>query len=190
MHNDGYAHIDINPTNIVIGPYNNLSKLINLGVMRPFNDKIVIDIRQTYKYMPNEISEIATDLYDIYSLDITFIECAFAFHYREQYIKIMSLQSSSLFDCVLRCVPPIKTESNTLNLYCHKLRRLDEIEYTGETVIYNIDDKTNYTLGALYTNIMDIHSKYPIFRKMIEIEPHKRYSIKNVISVCEKTLYI
>jgi hypothetical protein len=194
MHSNNYryAHFDINPTNIAIDTDTNESKLINLGVMHHFYDIIELDILTTfkYKYMPTETSDIFKELeknpFDNYSLGITFIECAFAFHYREQYIKIISLQSSSLFDCVLRCVPPIKTEPDTLNLYCHKLRGLAEIGYTGENyskdiVVCVLDDKTNYTLGNLYTDIMDIHATYPIFRKMIEIEPHNRYSIKNVI---------
>ena len=194
MHSNSYryAHFDINPTNIAIDIDTNESKLINLGVMHHFYDIIERDILQTfkYKYMPTETGSFSKDLeqnpFDNYSLGITFIECAFAFHYREQYIKIISLQSSSLFDCVLRCVPPIKIESNTLNLYCHKLRGLAEIEYTGENhskdiVVCVLNNETNYTLGNLYTDIMDIHDKYPIFRKMIKIEPRNRYSIKDVI---------
>jgi hypothetical protein len=42
-----------------------------------------------------------------------------------------------------------------------------------------------YTLEDLYRDILAIHKKYPIFKKMIEINPGSRCSIADVISECE-----
>lgn len=86
----------------------------------------------------------------------------------------------------LKSSSPTEPNPISIKVYCHKLRGLAEIEYTGENhskdiVVCVLNNETNYTLGDLYTDIMDIHNKYPIFRKMIEIEPRKRYSIKDVI---------
>jgi serine/threonine protein kinase len=169
--------------------------------MNHFEDRIEPDIIKTYKYMPPETNLFFANLYsnpyDNYSLGITFIERAFAFHCWEKYSKIIasSSASSSLFDSVLRYVPPNESqpcelESDTLKLYSHRYERYLGIEFHGvdhemKTVICSLGLETEYTLGDLYKDICKIHERYPLFRKMIEIDPVKRYSINNVIKECQ-----
>lgn len=189
MHENKFAHLDINPDNIVIDTEFN-SKLINLGARQFFEQDISASIITTYTYMPLEIDSphfiiYSGKQYDNYSLGITFIECAFAFHYREKYIKI---SSNPIFHSILRYVPPSIEEqelpTETLKLFTISSDRINNLTVKSfdEPKTTTIISENTYTLGDLYADMMQIHIKYPILKKMIEIDRNKRISIDDVIT--------
>jgi serine/threonine protein kinase len=132
---------------------------------------------------------------DVYSLGITFIECAFAFHYYDNYIEcIKNKESSKLMNAIFRYVPPTESQPELESLILSSVIQnndgdwniidekhpIDKIVYTKNTDT----EPMNYTLEDLYRDILEIHERYPIFKKMIKINPDERCSINNVITVC------
>jgi serine/threonine protein kinase len=201
MHQNNYAHLDIKPANIVIDELLN-SKLIDFGLALHFNQKIIP--RGTDFYIPPEMAQLNIDISlvekcDVYSLGISFIECLYALDYHDTYIQCLNTQIAVMaMNVVMRYVPPInppepQPPTDMLNLffvYTDEKNVLIKESFNEDknTVIFT---KTNeneehayYRLGDLYIDIMTIHTKYPILRRMIIEDPNDRCSIDEVISAC------
>ena len=208
MHGEKYAHLDIKPANIVIDTQTQESKLIDFGLI--FNFSKYTSARKlpfagTLDYMSPEMIKRSTGSSaqgcDVYSLGITFIECAFAFHYYDTYNECKNNKESLsylMYD-IFRYVPPVESQPELKSLILSSVIQnndgdwniIDENHPIDKTIVYTKNTGTesiNYTLGDLYRDILDIHKKYPIFRKMIIEDPNGRCSIDEVISVCENII--
>ena len=208
MHSAKYAHLDIKPANIVIDTQTQESKLIDFGLTFNFSQP---DYRLPFAGTMNFISpEMILDIHnvksvekcDVYSLGISFIECAFAFHYRETY-RICRARNLEVMDSVFRHVPTIKeiqsqSQSQSLQQVLKLLvverddnnaLRINRVDYNTNYIVYEttITDKPDtlkYTVGDLYKDVLNIHAKYPIFRKMIVRNPNDRCTIQTIIDEC------
>ena len=234
MHSANYAHLDIKPANIVIDTHTQESKLIDFGLIFNFpvhTSAYKLPFAGTPNYMSPEIikrSEVSSvQKCDVYSLGITFIECAFAFHYNHRYNECKNNKKSSslsyLMQDIFRYVPPVESQSESklesltllpvienksgyLTIIAQK-HPIGTIVYTkkADTDTENADTDTkkadtdtkkadtdtetiNYTLGDLYRDILDIHEKYPILRRMIIEDHNGRCTIDDVISACKTKL--
>jgi serine/threonine protein kinase len=192
MHLQNYVHLDIKPDNIVLDTTNLVSKLIDFGFAydSSLHDK---HIKQwgTPKYMSPEMidNKEITDITkcDVYSLGITFIECAFAFQYPGTYKNCLSSEAStSLFYSILRYDYSLKLPSQPTEFILSVVTvdllgnvKITPITYTGTKVVYNIPV---YTLSELYTDLHAIHEEYSLFRDMIKTDPVERVRIDTVIS--------
>jgi hypothetical protein len=208
MHQNEYAHLDIKPDNIVIDDKYK-SKIIDFGLIFKFNEdpkhilggtadympidmliKYVIlntrtstyETRKTYettKQTYNDDAKTSAEKWDVYSLGISFIECAFAIKHHATYIKISDIPAN--FDILYGILRhgPIDVSTN------------------GPIIVLDIiNDRVsvphNYTLEnellQLCQYISQIHDDYPIFRRMIEQKKEYRCTIDEVISACEEAL--
>jgi serine/threonine protein kinase len=167
MHNSKYAHLDIKPDNIVIDEQQE-SKLIDFGLIFDFTKNTDINTNGTLDYMPFErLDNNATDAEkcDVYSLGITFIECAFALHYPNRYKHIY--QGTNLPTVLNTFYGILRAEHVVLQSTPPTLTLLiidnDHFELSGWK-IYKINKNFlhEYTLRDLYMDIMTIHTNYPI----------------------------
>jgi serine/threonine protein kinase len=204
MHKNNYAHLDIKPANIVIDELLN-SKLIDFGLTYNFsghNYSSNFNIVGTPDFMSPEMINIKVSSFekcDIYSLGITFIECAFAFHYNDDYNNCFrTVASLSLLTSLLRYIP--SEDELTSPPQIPKILKLSSVANSGgyisinnpkyeiESIITEYDKENNqfvYNLKDLYLKIIDIHKKYSLFRKMIQIKPDKRCDIDYIIENCQ-----
>ena len=202
MHNNKYAHLDIKPDNITLDENLN-SKLIDFGLTFNFSNSKFTPMGTNF-YIPPEMAQVNIDISlvekcDVYSLGISFIECLYALHYYDKYIQFLNTQIE-VMNAVMRYVPPTnplqpQPPRDSLNLF---LVYTDEENILGKesrdidvnTVIFTKtnenEDRANYTIYNLYTDMMTIHTKYPILRRMIIEDPNDRCSINEVISACKQ----
>jgi serine/threonine protein kinase len=201
------SSLDIKPANIVLDEKLDF-KLIDFGLTYNFSRHTYgsqFNIVGTSDFMsPEMIRRNVSNLTKcgIYSLGITFIECAFAFHYNDDYTNYFATKESiSLLTYLLRYIPaedeltspPKIPETLKLspvmksddNIWIH------DIEYKLNDIIITVGDDNSkidltYDLKALYLNILDIHNKYSLFREMIKINPDERCSIDYIIAKCNE----
>jgi serine/threonine protein kinase len=198
MHKNEYAHLDIKPANIVIDTTTKESKLIDFGLIFKTTE-IIRKVVGTPSYMSPEIilrKATSVEKCDIYSLGITFIECAFAFEYRNRDIK--SIVEHDLFNVMTRYIPPqidsqLPLNSLTLTqvIVIDGFVRLNIPSKLPDDIHTRIIYKNNeivYTFENLYKDMLNIHTKYPIFRRMIAINPDDRCSIIEIINECYQQL--
>jgi serine/threonine protein kinase len=207
MHKNNYAHLDIKPANIVIDELLN-SKLIDFGLTYNFSEhnyRSQSNIVGTSDFMSPEMIEGAVKSFekcDIYSLGITFIECAFAFNYNDVYNNcFITVASLSLLTSLLRYIPtddeltsppqiPEILKLSSLVRNSGGRTYINDITYSiGDTIIgyaHGTKNQFEYKLKELYLMIIDIHKKYPLFKKMIQINPHDRCDIDYIILECQK----
>ena len=191
MHKNQYVHLDIKPDNIVLDENLN-SKLMDFGLILKTDVKM-IERRGTLNYVPPEMVSnvphvflIISDLTkcDIYSLGITFIECIYALTYPDTYKKIWDYVP---FNCILRLDPEEKREKDDTIQLLHvlELHNIKTIKRAMTKVILKEEQGgLHITYQGLYDNIIAIHKEYPLFQRMIKIEPDDRCSIDDIITEC------
>lgn len=207
MHENKYAHLDIKPDNIVLDKDLN-SKLIDFGLIYNFsrhNYSSSFNTVGTRDFMPPEMIQGTVESFekcDIYSLGITFIECAFAFQHRSDYSNCFKTKESlSLLNSLLRYIP---SEDELTSSQIPEILKLsspvnnsdgnisiNNPEYEIGSIITAYDRNNtqfNYNLRDLYIKILDIHKQYPLFKKMIQINPADRCNIEHIIEECEKEI--
>jgi len=203
MHINNYAHLDIKPANIVLNEHRE-SKLIDFGSIYNITTGQQKGVIGSPFYMSPEMIELrvsSAQKCDVYSLGISFIECAFAFHYYDKYIECIKPPVAKLFNSILRYVPIDVSSSQSYKLNLLKITiqidsttkvqslAIPSVVHETKTILFKKNMHTDtgpidYTLGDLYNDIRAIHDKYPIFKKMIVINPDNRCSIADVISEC------
>lgn len=204
MHKNEYAHLDIKPNNIVLDENLN-SKLIDFGLTFNYLNpdyQSQLNSVGTRDFMSPEMinrSVLSVEKCDVYSLGITFIECAFALHYRDVYIDCFKKDASlSLLTSLLRYIPledelklsPQIPVTLTLSLPVTNSDgniAINDITYKISdtiTTYHRQNTPFKYNLKDLYLKIIDIHKNYPLFREMIKINPLDRCDINHIIAEC------
>ena len=204
MHKNKYAHLDIKPDNIVLDENLN-SKLIDFGLTFNYLNpdyQSQLNSVGTRDFMSPEMinrSVLSVEKCDVYSLGITFIECAFALHYRDVYIDCFKKDASlSLLTSLLRYIPledelklsPQIPVTLTLSLPVTNSDgniAINDITYKISdtiTTYHRQNTPFKYNLKDLYLKIIDIHKNYPLFREMIKINPLDRCDINHIIAEC------
>ena len=204
MHDNNYAHLDIKPDNIVIDDKYE-SKLIDFGLIFKFTEDPKDILKGTTDYMPIDIfntfieARETTKIYnehaktnakerDVYSLGMSFIECAFNLKHHDTYIAYSIIdQKLNILYGILRHVPsddmlksitnrtPL-TQTITLNIIDSRIKKTSEHPLNGSPH------------AQLFKYIFQIHNEYPIFRRMIQQKKEDRCTIDDVILECETKL--
>jgi len=124
---------------------------------------------------------------DIYSLGITFIECAFALQHQAKYIALLG---NALLYSIFR-----HTNTNEILLTETTTIDLDDVGYIStprqgwppilsiEKITYTLDEPigtTGFTVREIYNDVVDVKNKYPLCMEMIKDEIR---TIDEIISV-------
>ena len=179
MHKNNYAHLDIKPDNITISSTDQ-AKLIDFGLSYDFSETTKIPRRGTIDYAhPKLLDEKLTDITqcDIYSLGITFIQCAFAIHYPDMYAYMIE-HETTIFYRLLRYIQPVGDTPTEIELTFNR----------AETQIYDLsdtlDDDDEFPHRQIYDAIASIKTMYPVLLQMIDSNPVTRITIPDIISAC------
>jgi hypothetical protein len=192
MHDNKYVHLDIKPDNITIIPDTKISKLIDFGlIFNLTNEYLSTRISGSAVYMsPEQLSGKIDDITkcDIYSLGITFIECAFALHYPIEYRE--ACLNGKIFYSILRydttLLPALPSQQEITLDFVNSDGSITQYTFSPNKSMKDTDNK--YSIQDILSCVDNIFKLYPLFKEMIITDPTERCTIDKIIKQCDSIL--